>query len=436
MNIKILSIFFIISVCSCFNVQSAQQETIKLHVGSIKTVDVGKVLRVAVGIETLLATSILDNGELLLIPKQPGETDLKIWKVGERVINLRIIITASNTVSHIGDIRDVIRDFEKVKVRSVNGLVILEGEVSPQRFELFKAITGNFQGVVNKVMPTALVMKDMINFKIQVLEVNKNYAKNVGISWDRSAAGPSFGFVKNVRTNGRFIITNKDSEFGDELFDSENPVIGFDDESSFSFLGIATSLSSRINLLKEDGAARILAEPQLSTRNGEVASFHSGGSYPLAVLNEFGQPVVQMQDYGIRLDIAPMSDDNNNIVSTIRAEMSSLDFSTVVNGVPGLLTRTTESVVNLRSNETLIISGLVQTSDSKAVEKVPFLGDIPILGELFKSKGFNEKKTELIVLVTPTIVGPNDALPAHLERHLKSIQKVLGQSNIEDELLD
>jgi pilus assembly protein CpaC len=152
-------------------------------------------------------------------------------------------------------------------------------------------------------------------------------------------------------------------------------------------------------------------------------------------LNEFGQPVVEMQDYGIRLDIEPMSDENNNIVSLIRAEMSSLDFSTVVNGVPGLLTRTTESVVNLRANETLIISGLVQTTDSKAVEKVPFLGDIPIFGELFKSKGFNEKKTELIVLVTPSIVEPNQALPEHLEQHLKSIQKVLGQSNIEDELL-
>lgn len=436
MNFKFLSILYTVLILFCFNAKGAQQDTIKLHVGSVKTIDVGKVLRVAVGIEELLATSILDNGELLLIPKQAGETDLKIWKVGERIISLRIIITSSNTVSYIGDIRDVIRDFEKVTVRSVNGLIILEGEVTPQRFELFKAVTSNFQGIVNKVMPTALVMKDMINFKIQVLEVNKNYAKNVGISWDRSTAGPSIGFVKNFKANGRYVITNKDSEFGDELFDSENPVIGFDDESSFSFFGIATSLSSRINLLKEDGAARILAEPQLSTRNGEVASFHSGGSYPLAVLNEFGQPVVQMQDYGIRLDIAPMSDENNNIVSTIRAEMSSLDFSTVVNGVPGLLTRTTESVVNLRSNETLVISGLVQTSDSKAVEKVPFFGDIPILGELFKSKGFNEKKTELIVLVTPTIIVPNEALPEHLEKHLKSIQKVLGQSKIEDELLE
>jgi pilus assembly protein CpaC len=282
MNFKHLSMIIIMLTLFVFNVHSKNnQETIKLHVGAIKTVNVGKVSRVAVGIESLLATSILDNGELLLIPKNAGETDLKIWKVGERLVNLRIIITAGNTASYIDDIRAVIRDFEKVSARSVNGLIVLEGEVTPQRYELFNNVISSFDGVVNKVLPTALVMKAMINFKIQVLEVNKNYAKNVGIAWDRSMEGPNIGFVKNFRTNGRYAVSN--GTLGDTLFDSENPIIGFSDESSYSFLGIASSLSSRINLLKEDGAARILAEPQISTRNGEVASFHSGGSYPLAI---------------------------------------------------------------------------------------------------------------------------------------------------------
>lgn len=434
MNFRYLSTCLIVLMLFALKANSAQeQEIIRLHIGSIKTVEVGKVLRVAVGLEQLLATSILDNGELLLIPKSAGETDLKIWKAGERVLNFRVIITTSNTDNYINDIRDVLSDFTKVTARSVNGLVILEGEVVPQRFELFNSIAANFQGVVNKVSPTSLVMKDMINFKIQVLEINKNYAKNVGISWDRSIAGPSIGFVKNFRTNGRFAVTN--GELSEQVFSADAPLIGLDDGSSFSFLGIASSIQSSINLLKEDGAARVLAEPQLSTRSGEVASFHSGGSFPLAILNEFGQPVVELQDFGIRLEIAPTSDSNGNIVSTISTEMSSIDFSTIVNGVPGLLSRSTQSVVNLRSNETLVISGLVQTSDSKAVEKVPFLGDIPILGELFKSKSFNENKTELIILVTPTIVTPNAALPAHLEKHIESIQKVLGQSKIEDELL-
>lgn len=431
--------YVLIIVGLFFNlIASAANENniIKLHVGSIKTIEVGSVIRVAVGIDNLLATSILDNGELLLIPKMPGETDIQIWKEGERVLNYRVVITASNTSEDVNNIRDILSDFTNVRVRSVNGLIILEGTVLPNRYEVFKAISSSFSGVVSKVVATEFMMKDMINFKVQVLEINKNYAKNVGIAWGRSTAGPNIGFVKNFNSNGRYAVTNPDDEFGKGLFDPENPTIGFSEESSFTFFGIASSLSSRINLLAEDGAARILAEPSLSTRSGETAKFHSGGQYPLAVLNEFGQPVVEMQDYGIKLNIEPLSDLNGNIVSKIGAEMSTIDFSTIVNGVPGMLIRETESVVNMRSGETLVISGLVQITDSKAVEKVPFLGDIPILGELFKSSNFNENKTELIILVTPIIVTPNQALPERFEKHLKSIRTVLSQSSIEDDLLN
>jgi len=406
---------------------------IKLYVGSVKAVHVGKVVRVAVGIDGILATSILENGQLLLIPKQAGETDIRIWKEGERVVTYRIVITASNIKQNVNDLSNVLADFKQVKVRSVGGMILVEGLVVPERFELFNAVVASFPGVVNKVAEAKIFMKDMINFKIQVLEVNKNYAKNVGISWDRSIAGPNIGYVQNFKANDRFVVLNGESQFGSELF---NPIIDFTDQSAYGFLGIATSISSKISLLKEDGAARTLAEPSLSTRSGAAASFHSGGQYPLAVLNEFGQPVVQMQDYGIQLSIEPISDDKGNIVSKIHAEMSTLDFSIVVNGVPGLLTRSTESVVNMRSGETMIISGLVQVSDSKAVEKVPFLGDIPILGELFKSKSFFENKTELIVLVTPTIVAANTAIPEHLQKHMESIRKVLGKSDIESELLE
>ncbi|PIP79923.1 MAG: type II and III secretion system protein [Gammaproteobacteria bacterium CG22_combo_CG10-13_8_21_14_all_40_8] len=421
----------------CFNANATEKEKIiRLHVGSVKSLDVGKVLRVAVGIDTILGSSILDNGELLLIPKAAGETDLKIWKKGERINTYKVIITASDTKRQIETLSSVLRSFHKVNVRDVNGILILEGKISPDHFENFQGIVAQFPGVINMVSPEDVLMKDMINFKVQVLEVNKSYAKKLGISWDRSTAGPSIGYVQNFHANGRYVVTNPDSPFGQGLFDADNPIIGFNDSSSHSFFGIASSLSSRINLLKEDGAARTLAEPNLSTRSGEEANFHSGGEYPLAVLNEFGQPVVQMQDYGIQLSIKPISDEYGNIVSTVRAEMSNIDFSVVVNGVPGLLTRNTESVVNLKSGETMIISGLLQSSDSKNVEKMPIMGDIPILGELFKSKNFVENRSELIILVTPTIVTPDKALPETLSKHLKSLHKVLSQSKIEDELLD
>ena len=346
------------------------------------------------------------------------------------------MISAFNTVHGLRTIRAVFSDFKKVRIESVDDFYILKGTVSLNRFKTFQEALGKFPGVISMVEPDRGIMKDMIKFKVQILEVNKGYAKNLGIAWSRSTSGPSIGFVKNFRTNGSYVLENSSSPFDSGLFRATNPVVDFNDRSSYSFLGLAFGLTSQINLLKEEGAARTLAEPYLSTRSGESARFHSGGSYPLAVLNEFGQPVVQMQDYGIELDISPYSDENGNIVSTIRAKMSSLDFSIVVNGVPGLLTRETNSVINLRSGDTMVISGLTQVEDSKAVEKMPFLGDIPILGALFTSKHFIENKTELIILVTPTIVPAENEIPKDLEKHIDSLQKVLQSTDIENELLD
>jgi len=435
------SFVFIVVFYCLFNINtleasSKKQKIISLHVGSVKTLDVGKVIRVAIGLDTILGSSILENGQLLLIPKAPGETDIHIWKKGERFESYRVVITASNTVRGLKTLRKVLRSFNKVSVNEIDGYFIIEGKVSPDRFESYQEVIGQFPGVISMATAENVIMKDMINFKIQILEVNKNYTKNLGIAWNRVAAGPNIGFVRNFRANGRYVVLNEDDTLGSGLFDPDAPVIGFNDASSYSYLGMVFGLSSQINLLKEDGAARTLAEPNLSTRSGEAASFHSGGSYPLAVLNEFGQPVVQMQDYGIQLDIEPISDEHGNIISSIRAEMSTLDFSTIVNGVPGLLTRETESVLNLKSGDTMIISGLVQVTDSKAVEKVPLLGDIPIFGELFKSKNFNENKTELVILVTPQIVSPDDTIPEDLAKHIDSLKKVLSKSEIEDELLE
>lgn len=191
-----------------------------------------------------------------------------------------------------------------------------------------------------------------------------------------------------------------------------------------------------INLLQEDGNARMLAEPSLSTRSGEMASFQSGGEFPIAVLNQFGQPVIEMQDYGIQLEIEPVTDDDGNIISRVRAEMSSIDFSTVVNGIPGILTRNTESVVNLRSGETMVISGLMKTEDSKAISKLPLLGDIPVLGQLFTSRNFIEGRTELIILVTPRITGALTELPEAVNTQLQELQQIRAADSITEQLLN
>lgn len=152
----------------------------------------------------------------------------------------------------------------------------------------------------------------------------------------------------------------------------------------------------------------MLAEPNLATRSGETASFLAGGEFPIPVTNGLGATDVEFKEYGIKLDIEPFVDHQQNIISKVVAEVSSIDPSTSVENVPGLLTRRTESVINVKNNETIVISGLVNSEMSKAVSKFPFLGDIPVIGELFKSRNFRDKKTELVIFVTPTVVYPGE----------------------------
>ena len=155
----------------------------------------------------------------------------------------------------------------------------------------------------------------------------------------------------------------------------------------------------------------MLAEPNLTTRSGETASFLAGGEFPIQSVSGLGAVDVEFKEYGIKLDIEPVVDENQNIVSRVMAEVSSIDPSVSIGSIPGLLTRKTESVINVKNNETIVISGLVSSEMSKSVSKFPFLGEIPILGELFKSRDFRDKKSELVIFVTPTIVYPGE------ERH-------------------
>ncbi|NVJ51651.1 MAG: pilus assembly protein N-terminal domain-containing protein [Gammaproteobacteria bacterium] len=431
MNIRKLALAVLL-LSFAFNAY-ASIKTLRMHVGAVKTLSVGEVIRVAVGQEQILGTSILENGELLLIPKAPGNTDLHVWKRGERKLTYRVTVTAANMSTQLRTIKSVLSSFNNVSVRELNGLIILEGKIPPRKQDLYDQVIAAFPGIISLVEPEEVVIKDMIKFQVQVLEVNKNYTKQLGINWDKTIDGPAIAHVDNFNPNGVFVLGREGNPF-EELY--EDGILNATSSRGLTYTGIMTTMNSMINLLREDGVVRTLAEPSLSTRSGEVASFHSGGEYPIAILNEFGQPVVQMQDYGVILDIEPLSDENGNIVSKISAELSTIDFSTIVNDVPGILKRNTESVVNMKSGETIAISGLLQSSDSKAIERLPILGEIPILGELFTSRNFVENRSELIILVTPTIVKPNAEIPEKLLRHMESLRELQKTNPIEDELLE
>ncbi|MBR4384777.1 MAG: pilus assembly protein N-terminal domain-containing protein [Selenomonadaceae bacterium] len=163
-----------------------------------------------------------------------------------------------------------------------------------------------------------------------------------------------------------------------------------------------------LTALTTKGKAKILSRPSVMTLSGEQATIQIGGKIPYTATNANGSSNVIFENYGIILQFKPVVDENNKINSIIHAEVSNLS-SQSVNGQPIITTRSADSVINVHSGGAIVIGGLMDSSETKNVTKIPLLGDIPILGEFFKHTSKSRDKRELIILVTPKIIGAEEA---------------------------
>ena len=156
------------------------------------------------------------------------------------------------------------------------------------------------------------------------------------------------------------------------------------------------------------GKAKVLSRPSVTTLIGEQATIQIGGQIPYSTYSDTGRPVVQFKDYGIILQFKPIIDTQKRITSMVHTEVSNISGQ-AVDGQPIIAKRSADAVVNLHSGETMVIGGLMDSSESRSVQKIPLLGDIPILGEFFKHTSKSRDKRELIILVTPRIIGAEEA---------------------------
>jgi pilus assembly protein CpaC len=204
-----------------------------------------------------------------------------------------------------------------------------------------------------------------------------------------------------------------------------NPITGLAPESvqdvTFNNLAGGTTLGifgkilgldvlGTLDLLQNDGVITTLAEPNLTALSGETASFLAGGEFPIPVSQALGAVTVEYKQYGVGLAFTPVVLADGRISMRVRPEVSQLSDtgSVKLNGftVPALTTRRAETTVELGSGQSFMIGGLLQNSNSNSVEKAPFLGDIPVLGALFRSTKFQRDETELVIIVTPYLVKP------------------------------
>ena len=169
-------------------------------------------------------------------------------------------------------------------------------------------------------------------------------------------------------------------------------------------------LLGTLDLLQNDGFITTLAEPNLTALSGETASFLAGGEFPIPVSQSLGAVTIEYKQYGVGLAFTPIVLEDGRISLRVRPEVSELSDagSVKLNGftVPALTTRRAETTVELGSGQSFMIAGLLQNRSSNSVQKAPFLGDLPILGMLFRSTSYQRNETELVIIVTPYLVRP------------------------------
>jgi len=190
--------------------------------------------------------------------------------------------------------------------------------------------------------------------------------------------------------------------------------ISFEEESIPGLFKVGTfgrldKITATLNLMIQEGKAQVLAKPNLVALSGESASFLVGGEVPIPVPQEGGAIGIEWKEYGVTLEILPVGEEKRNIIDAyITAKVSDLDWDNAVTiagvTVPAISTRRAGTKVQVEAGDTIVIAGLVKTDKEKTAKKVPLLGDIPILGYLFKSTTFSKKRTDITIFITPTFV--------------------------------
>jgi len=307
----------------------------------------------------------------------------------------------------------------EVKVRRLtDNTLLLEGTATPEQKKRLEQITralGAQATIVDMVSAPAYKPRQIL-VHVKVVDVNKSALSDVGIDWGgltQEHATTTSGTT--VTESTKFIAHDQPILFG-EVFSGP---LAIDDGGPIRRL---EGLSARLKALVTDNKARILAEPNLLVNEGETADMLVGGEIPIPVVQSTtgaattgaGAVTVEWKEFGVRLQIeGNIAADAKSMDLDLAPEVSSLDFGNaiVVSGfvLPALRTRRAHTIVHINDGQTLVIGGLYQTEISKNVRKIPILGDIPIIGELFKRTSKQQTETELMIFVTPEIVTAESA---------------------------
>ncbi len=425
---------------------------IAIGVGAQKVLTVPGIQRVAIGDPAIADVKTIGNNQLLIIGSAEGKTTLLIWKTDGRRTSYNISVSKVDREGIIAELKKLLGEIEGVTVRLIGDRIYLDGQAYTQAdFDRIEQVTQLYGGQVRnfvKIAPNAKkLVAQNLNAAFQKAGLKNVQANVVGSTifiegsvesqqdmqkaelitkaiGEKAENLLTVGIKRMILTEVQFVEIRRDSkdrygikyptdisgtvstqaQISKELFP------GSFADGAMRILGSGQS-SFNIGFQNNDGYGRLLAQPKLVCASGERAEFTAGGEVPIPLITN-NMFTVEFKPYGVILRIRPTADRNGNIQTEIEAEVSEIDLSVAVSvgggaSVPGFRTRKVKTNVTVRHGETIVLSGVFSHDEQKSVSKLPGLGHIPILGELFKNRAFDATKRELVIFVTPRIVNPD-----------------------------
>jgi len=349
-------------------------------------------------IQVMSPTSVMVYG------KKEGQTTLRITdSTGKDLVYKTIMVSQS-----LAALREALRAVipgSNIRAEAVPNGIVLTGDANdPATVEDARRLAARYvpkEGgdIINRIKVKA---NNQVQIRVRFAEVSRDVDKRFGINWENAASIGGFAF--GLATGADFI----------NLPASEYTRTNMSSDTNDAFVGEFRnkhfSVNTMVDALAKNGLVTILAEPSLSAMSGETASFLAGGEFPIPVPQSGDTITIEWKHYGVSLAFTPTIIGDNRINLHVRPEVSQLSDAGAVTlnniVVPALTTRRAETTVELNSGQSFAIAGLLNNHQTQSINKFPFLGDVPVLGPLFRSTRFQNNESELVIIITTYIVKP------------------------------
>ena len=395
---------------------------IDLMVGRSTVLNVSaQIARVSLTVPDIADALVTAPSQLLIHGKKPGTISLFVWDKAGAISTFEVKVRhdLSALLAHLRQLFPG----EDITVLGSGKDIVISGTVS-SKYVIEKAgdmaagYVAKKDDVVNMLKQQEGVASNQVMLRVRFAEVSRSAMQELGVSFFANGSGSSDQWYGRTAPDGA----------PGPRFDEGRLV--FSDFLNLFVFNAKENLGAVVKALSNKGLFQSLAEPNLIATNGKEASFLAGGEYPYPVVQSgsgTNSVTITFKEFGVRLSFTPTVLGGDLIHLKVKPEVSSLDFANAVTidgfRVPALSTRRTETEVELRDGQTFAIAGLMNNTLTNSMSKIPGIGDIPILGLLFRSKAHQKNQTELVVMITPTIIkkgqmGVSEGLPSLVEPYL------------------